>query len=758
MHSQSAFSSSIEPLESRIAPAAVFTFTDVDGDRVTVKTSKGTNDQLAAVITPYLVSSGLLGGKELQRISLTSNPSVFAGTDLTVTAVPQVLAPGESKSGDGSVDIGFIDSSNINLGAVKIAGNLGEINAGTASGLVPAVKSLSLRTLGPNGSIADTPPLQSTVDGSIGSIGIAANMVNAILDTQAGGNIGSISIGGSMLSGGFHVAGNLGAVTIGGNVEGGGVITGNGLVKSITIRGSVISGSLSGVGAIGQVKIGGDLTGSVHSDTSVQSVTIGGSGVSAGVTAAGAIGQVKVGGDWSGSVVSANSTLGSIFIRGSYRLSGIAADGEIEAHGNIGSITIGGDLDGVSTVSGVVVGARIFTDSGFGGNIGKVTIGRSILGGSGDNSGSIVSDGGIGTVKVGGDIRGGVGHSSAIVAAVNAIGTITVGGSLVGGNDTNVHDGIAEGFASARLAAASLGTVKIGGSIVGGNAPNTAEVVATAGGITSITVAGSVLGGPTTGEQAPSHTGIINAATNIGVATIGHDLVGSDQFGSSATTETGQILAEHIGSVTVGGSIIAGHGNASLTNSGTILAGQDIGKLTVKGSLVGNATHTVQIYARGQANNPINNDIAIKSINIAGRVDHVWIFAGVDTGGAAANGDAQIGTVSVGGDWIASSMEAGCTSTDGFLGDTNDAAFNGGTMSKIASVVIKGRVLGETGTNNTFGILSRTIGSFKYDGITVLLKAGAANDTFALGAEHALGASLSSTPPDGFAVHVFEVS
>jgi hypothetical protein len=38
----------VEALESRIVPAAVFTFTDVDGDAVTVKTSKGTNADLSA--------------------------------------------------------------------------------------------------------------------------------------------------------------------------------------------------------------------------------------------------------------------------------------------------------------------------------------------------------------------------------------------------------------------------------------------------------------------------------------------------------------------------------------------------------------------------------------------------------------------------------------------------------------------------------------------------------------------------------------
>ena len=87
----------------------------------------------------------------------------------------------------------------------------------------------------------------------------------------------------------------------------------------------------------------------------------------------------------------------------------------------------------------------------------------------------------------------------------------------------------------------------------------------------------------------------------------------------------------------------------------------------------------------------------------------------------------------VDGDWIASSLESGCTSSDGIIGDNNDAVIAGGTMSKIASIVIKGQVVGEPGTTHTFGIFAQTIGAFKYHGITVPLTAGASNDTFASG-------------------------
>ena len=56
----------IETLESRIAPAGVFTYIDVDGDIVTVKTSKGTNQDLADIIVPYLSNEGVPNGQELQ--------------------------------------------------------------------------------------------------------------------------------------------------------------------------------------------------------------------------------------------------------------------------------------------------------------------------------------------------------------------------------------------------------------------------------------------------------------------------------------------------------------------------------------------------------------------------------------------------------------------------------------------------------------------------------------------------------------------
>jgi hypothetical protein len=94
----------IEPLEARITPAAVVTFTDVDGDLVTVKTSKGSEILLQSVLTLVDEPGGVTGGMELQTINLDAN-GLFQGTSLTVTA--RRTSPG----GDGLVNVGYVNAT-----------------------------------------------------------------------------------------------------------------------------------------------------------------------------------------------------------------------------------------------------------------------------------------------------------------------------------------------------------------------------------------------------------------------------------------------------------------------------------------------------------------------------------------------------------------------------------------------------------------------------------------------------------------------
>ena len=118
----------IEPLEPRIAPAIVFNFTDVGGDAVTVKISKGTLGDATFTTVP----AGPLGGGQLREIDLNGN-QVFKGANITITAKPQDVNDDGFKDGDGLVNVGFLDaafSGGIDLGAVKISGDLGQLRCG----------------------------------------------------------------------------------------------------------------------------------------------------------------------------------------------------------------------------------------------------------------------------------------------------------------------------------------------------------------------------------------------------------------------------------------------------------------------------------------------------------------------------------------------------------------------------------------------------------------------------------------------------
>ena len=103
----------IEPLEARIAPAAIFTYIDVDGDLVTIKTSKGTDTQLADIVVPFLSSEGVPNGQELQQIDFSMNAAVFKGTDLSVTAVRT------NGAGDGRVNVGYIDATSTTMARAR---------------------------------------------------------------------------------------------------------------------------------------------------------------------------------------------------------------------------------------------------------------------------------------------------------------------------------------------------------------------------------------------------------------------------------------------------------------------------------------------------------------------------------------------------------------------------------------------------------------------------------------------------------------
>ena len=180
----------IEPLESRIAPASVLTFTDVDGDIVKVTSTLG---DLNAAGVATKTAGGIVGGERLALLDLRD--ASFQGTAIT-TSVAKVAG------GDGFVHIGRIDATGRDLASVTIKGDLAVIDVGDAdtSAASPALKLLSVRSMGRFGlSTQDgVGDLVSNVNGALGALKIAGDFKDAQINVQPvlDGRIGSITIGG----------------------------------------------------------------------------------------------------------------------------------------------------------------------------------------------------------------------------------------------------------------------------------------------------------------------------------------------------------------------------------------------------------------------------------------------------------------------------------------------------------------------------------------------------------------------------------
>jgi len=67
---------------------------------------------------------------------------------------------------------------------------------------------------------------------------------------------------------------------------------------------------------------------------------------------------------------------------------------------------------------------------------GAVTVGGSIIGGHGDFGGLIIADGALGAVKIAHNVLSGIAESAARIQG-NSIASVTIGGSLLGGSGAN---------------------------------------------------------------------------------------------------------------------------------------------------------------------------------------------------------------------------------------------------------------------------------------------------------------------------------
>ncbi|MBC7965874.1 MAG: hypothetical protein H7Z17_08110, partial [Fuerstia sp.] len=693
-----------------------------------------------------------------------SGLAAAAGTTITTVATRNPV-----KGGDGFAALGQINATGRDLGAVSIDGDLGRILAGDATTATPGVADLTVYSMGRFGTVTGAIDLTSTIRGTVGSLIVRADIKGAFLQVIGGvdGRLDTLSVGGSMIgnsvanSGRVHSEGSMGKVSVSGDVIGGGgthsgAITTFRDIVSVNIGGSLIGGSSTFAGTILSDYLGGGPkpgeVGGHIGPVSIGRDVLGGSDTAAGtiISESGRLGNVTIGGSLlAGSAnrsahIHSNLEMGAILIGGSVVGGNGAQSGQIESKLTMGTVTIGGSLKGgIGEKSGQVT-ADI--------DLGNVSIGKNVVGAEGKDSGQVFCGRDMGSVTIGGSIRGGTNDASGRVYAGQAMGAARVTGDIVGG----------AGRASGRLDGIGMPSVLVGGSVRGGKGDTSGGVEGRGGNIATLRVTGDVVGGAGVGSGTiganqlgivtlggsliggtSSYSGQIFSTIVINNLTIAGNIRGGSATGTQDLVWTGLVhcASGRIDSLTLGGSLIAGTDATTGTfeHNGAIRAGNNIGRIAIRGSIVGNATNAAYILAFGQQIPPAGSDVAIGAINVTGRVEHALIHAGVDSFGRS-NADAQIGTVTVGGDWIASSLVAGAQAgADGVFGTQDDAKFSGAftrdaaaVFSRINSVIIGGQVVGTEFTGDHFGIVAESVGSLSIGANLIPLLAGKHNDEILL--------------------------
>ena len=374
------------------------------------------------------------------------------------------------------------------------------------------------------------------------------------------------------------------------------------------------------------------------------------------------------------------------------------------------------------------------------GNV-SVTVGGSVIAGTGDQSASILCKTTMGAIKIGGNLKGDNGSSSALIGSTAGLSSVAISGAVIGGKGDfsgglttqgNIGQvsigskanpaGITGGAGTQSgliFAAGSIAKVTLAGSLIGGTAAYAGAIVANAGVLQSLTIAGSVTAGSTVGAGG-AYGG------SVGSVVIGGDLVGG-------------YLASVIGaisSIIINGSIIPSLASARAS----ITAATVLSSLTVKGNARGSENGTSSspvIISAGGNGGGGKTDIAIKAISISGDVELVNVLAGYNLNSVPTDRHAQIGTVLVGGNWIASNIVAGAVNTpssNASFGDANDVSIPAASpsdtstaLSSIASIKIAGTVAGTPAIDNAgdhFGFVAQQITAVSIGGDKVVLTAG----------------------------------
>lgn len=182
----------LEAFESRIVPAGVVKYTEVDGDVVTVKASKGTTADLEDVLG-FQSGATDVDGVYLDFTTTPERAAIYRGTNLKFTAG----GAGNRLADDVDID-GFDDSdpNSIDFGVISIKGILNYIDAGDADLDTLAIKKITVVKWGPSGNGAAAP---SEICGNIGSIVVKGDFDGYLQSNDFDGNLNFDSFDGTRI-------------------------------------------------------------------------------------------------------------------------------------------------------------------------------------------------------------------------------------------------------------------------------------------------------------------------------------------------------------------------------------------------------------------------------------------------------------------------------------------------------------------------------------------------------------------------------
>ena len=541
------------------------TYTDLDGDLVTVSVSKGTLTQ--AMFS--LRKEGPNNGAILQKLDLALDPQI-AGANVTISAKPTDFG------GDGQVNIGYINATGLDLGNVKIAGDLARIDAGGGADNKKSIASLDVLSMGTLGTSTQS----ITVAATPGAL--ASNLLGGVSKINVRGSVVGASI---TVSGGLDAA--VGSVTILGDLVGGdGLFSGSIRSLESDIKSIKISGSVFGSGGAG--------SGYVFASRELGSATVlgslfGGSGAYSGSFEGATLVNGTISGDMRGGDGGFSGSLNYFWISKKVTVKGSLFGGLLESSGSILAIK-----DPVPDVANQIDGT-----------IGNVTVNGGLIGGAGKFSGSIRAQTLLKSATVDGSLNGAFGEKSGSIYSDQTLTLAKVGGNVVGG--TGLLSGSIAGENSDDGGAITK-SISIDGSLYS-TVPNSLTGIVLQGKTSKVTIGGGVVGlnGSTvtmrfTGypftSPPPENSADANA---IGTIKIGGDvrnadiITGFDGAGPSrgdanikSITVGGSVLATNIvAAINPGADEIWGTGDDSLFSprgSGLI---PTIGSITIKGQLLG---------------------------------------------------------------------------------------------------------------------------------------------------------------------------